>query len=228
MSILALLAGAPVLAQSRGETYTLYGVPGLIEMPSAIGAPDGEISGTVGYFGTEIRNSFTFQITPRLSGTFRYAGIDDYAPNYDVFYDRSFDLSYRFTDEGDLMPMLAIGMRDVLGTGVYASEYIVATKTISDSIRVTGGLGWGRLGTYNGFGNPLGFLGEEWRERPPDMNLAMTVACPAWVRGSGVTPRSSAVWNGRSPKASFSKANIRQMTDTAISTGNGCLTATRR
>lgn len=179
VSILALLAGAPVLAQSRGETYTLYGVPGLIEMPSAIGAPDGEISGTVGYFGTEIRNSFTFQITPRLSGTFRYAGIEDYAPNYDVFYDRSFDLSYRFTDEGDLMPMLAIGMRDVLGTGVYASEYIVATKTITDSIRVTGGLGWGRLGTYNGFGNPLGFLGDEWRERPPGYELGEEGGVPS-------------------------------------------------
>jgi hypothetical protein len=180
VSILALLSAGAAQAQNRGETYTLYGVPGLIEMPSAISAPDGEISGTVGYFSNEIRNSFTFQITERMSGTFRYAGIEDYAPpTYDVFYDRSFDLSYRFTDEGDLMPMIAVGMRDVLGTGLYASEYVVATKTISDSIRVTGGLGWGRLGTYNGFGNPLGFLGEDWRERPPGYELGTEGGTPS-------------------------------------------------
>ena len=164
-SSLALIAAAPALAQSRGETYTLYGVPGLIEMPSAISAPDAEISGTVGWLGTEIRNSFTFQITPRLSGTFRYSGIEDFNPDVESYYDRSFDLSYRFTDEGDIMPMIAVGFRDVLGTGIYSAEYLVATKTINDSIRVTGGLGWGRLGSYNGF--CPGFLGEDWCNRPP-------------------------------------------------------------
>jgi hypothetical protein len=164
-SSLALIAAAPALAQSRGETYTLYGVPGLIEMPSAISAPDAEISGTVGWLGTEARTSFTFQITPRLSGTFRYSGIEDFNPDVESYYDRSFDVAYRFNDEGDIMPMVAIGFRDVLGTGIYSSEYVVATKTINDSIRVTGGLGWGRLGSYNGF--CPGFLGEDWCDRPP-------------------------------------------------------------
>jgi hypothetical protein len=162
---IAMLSASPVLAQGRGETYTLYGVPGLIEMPSAISAPDAEISGTVGWFDSELRNSFTFQITPRISGSFRYAGIEDYDPDVDAYFDRSFDLSYRFTDEGDLMPMIAIGFRDVLGTGIYASEYVVATKTFSDSIRLTAGLGWGRLGSYNGV--CPGFLGDDWCDRTP-------------------------------------------------------------
>ena len=162
---IAVLSTIPTLALGRGETYTLYGVPGLIEMPSAISAPDAEISGTVGWLGTELRNSFTFQITPRLSGTFRYAGIEDFNPDVDAYFDRSFDLAYRFTDEGDIMPMIAVGFRDVLGTGIYSSEYLVATKTLSDSFRVTGGLGWGRLGSYNGF--CPGFLGEDWCTRPP-------------------------------------------------------------
>lgn len=162
---LALIAAASAQAQGKGETYTLYGVPGLIEMPSAISGPDGEISGTVGYFDAEIRNSFTFQITPRMSGTFRYAGIYDYNPRFETYYDRSFDLSYRFTDEGRVMPMIALGLRDVLGTGIYSSEYLVATKTFGDSLRVTGGLGWGRLGSYNG--TCPGFLGTDWCDRPP-------------------------------------------------------------
>jgi hypothetical protein len=175
VSILALVAAIPASAQSRGETYTLYGVPGLIEMPSAIGAPDGEISGTVAWFDTEIRNSFTFQISERLSGTFRYAGIDNFAPDYEVFYDRSFDLSYRLTDENGMIPMIAVGFRDILGTGVYASEYVVATKTITDSIRVTGGLGWGRLGSSNGFC----IFGETLCDRPPTYEFGTEGGLPS-------------------------------------------------
>ena len=43
----ALCAAATAQAQDRGVTYTLYGTPGLIEMPSAISANDGQIAATV-------------------------------------------------------------------------------------------------------------------------------------------------------------------------------------
>lgn len=177
-SLAALAVAAPALGQNRGESYTLYGVPGLIEMPSAITAPEGEISGTLGVFDGEIRNSFTFQITDRLTGTFRYAGIDNFAPDYDVFYDRSFDLAYQITDENGAIPMITVGLRDMLGTGLYASEYIVATKTLSDSLRVTAGLGWGRLGTYNGFDNPLGLISDDFRTRPEGYRFGDTGGTP--------------------------------------------------
>src|SRR5690242_5384954 len=98
-SVLALLLVVPVAAQDRAVAYNLYGTPGLLEMPSALSADDAEIAGTVGYFGGQLRNSFTFQITPRLSGTFRYSGIRDYNGDADL-WDRSFDLRFRFNDEG--------------------------------------------------------------------------------------------------------------------------------
>ncbi|NAZ38044.1 YjbH domain-containing protein [Rubellimicrobium sp. CFH 75288] len=164
-SALALAVAVPAGAQD-GTNYTLYGTPGLIEMPSAISAPDGQIAGTLGWRGRELRNSFTFQVTPRLSGTFRYAGIDGYAEEGEGYWDRSFDLRFRLTDEGPVMPAIAIGLQDFLGTGLYASEYLVATKTIGSAFRVTTGLGWGRLGTYNGFTNPLGALDDRFEERP--------------------------------------------------------------
>ncbi|TNC49784.1 YjbH domain-containing protein [Rubellimicrobium rubrum] len=165
-SALALLLAGTSLAQDRAVTYTLYGTPGLLEMPSALSADDGEIAGTVGYFGGQLRTSFTFQVTPRLSGTFRYTGIPDYSEGDDAFWDRSFDLRFRFNDEGRYLPALAVGLQDFLGTGVYSAEYLVATKTVGDAFRVTAGLGWGRLGTYNGFSNPLGALGERFETRP--------------------------------------------------------------
>lgn len=165
-SALAVLAAVAAQAQDRGVTYTNYGTPGLIEMPSAISADDGQVSATLSLSGLEMRTNFTFQITPRLSGTFRYAGVRDYLGDDEMYYDRSFDLRYRFTDEGDIMPMIAVGLQDFLGTGLYSGEYLVATKTIGDSFRVTAGLGWGRFGSYNGFDNPLGALDDYFLERP--------------------------------------------------------------
>lgn len=167
-SVAALIAGA-AQAQDRGVTYTNYGTPGLIEMPSAISADDGQIATTLMLRDGEMRANFTFQITPRLTGTFRYAGIDNYLGDGvepDPYFDRSFDLRYRITDEGDWMPAIAVGLQDFLGTGMYGGEYVVATKTIGDSFRVTAGLGWGRLGSYNGFDNPLAFLSSDLRNRP--------------------------------------------------------------
>lgn len=169
-SALALAAAGPVAGQDRGVTYSLFGTPGLIEMPSAISADDGQIATTLGIYSGEIRSSFTFQITPNLSGTFRYAGIRDFqgdAGDQEIYYDRSFDLRYRLNDEGNLMPQIAIGLQDFMGTGLYSSEYVVATKTIGDSFRITAGLGWGRLGTFGGFDNPLGLISDSLNDRPP-------------------------------------------------------------
>lgn len=163
----AILAAAPALAQDRGITYTLYGTPGLIDMPSAMAASDGQISATLGFFQGQQRNSFTFQITPRLSGTFRYASVEDYSGvGTGAYFDRSFDLRYQIRDEGDWAPAVALGVQDFLGTGLYSGEYLVASKTLTDSIRVTAGLGWGRFGSNNGFSNPLGFLSAHFDTRP--------------------------------------------------------------
>ena len=48
-----------------------------------------------------------------------------------------------------------MGLQDVIGTGLYAGEYIVASKRFWD-VDVSLGLGWGRLGTGADIGNPLG------------------------------------------------------------------------
>lgn len=161
-SVVALLAAGAAIAQSepdRGVSYTLYGTPGLIEMPSAVSANDGVLAGTVGYFDGQLRTNFTFQVTPRLSGTFRYTKIDGFSlvgAGVDNYFDRSFDLRYRLSDEQGMWPSIAVGLQDFLGTGAYGAEYVVATKTFGDSVRVSAGLGWGRFGSYGGFSNLLG------------------------------------------------------------------------
>ena len=165
VAMLLLGAGLPVSAEP--VSYNLYGNPGLIDMPTAQSAPDAELAATIGYFAGTTRTTLNFQITPRLSGSFRYSRIQDYIPsNGGSTYDRSFDLRYRFIDEGRYRPAIAVGLRDFLGTGIYSSEYLAATKHVTPRLRFTGGIGWGRLSSYKGFDNPLGALDSQFDERP--------------------------------------------------------------
>ncbi|SNT04464.1 Exopolysaccharide biosynthesis protein YbjH [Tropicimonas sediminicola] len=129
------------------DSYNLYGVPGLIEMPTAENAADGEFSGSFSRSGDQTRTALTFQFSPRLSGTFRYTKIPDYGGGTD-YYDRNFDLRFQFLDETKYLPSVAVGFQDIVGTSLYSAEYLVATKSIGEQLRFTAGLGWGRLGSY--------------------------------------------------------------------------------
>jgi len=82
-----------------------------------------------------------------------------------TLWDRSFDLRYRLVDEGKYRPALAVGLQDFIGTGVYSGEYLVASKTLTPALTVTGGIGWGRYGSHNGFANPLGGLSSGFNTR---------------------------------------------------------------
>ena len=166
-AILALLAMAPAAVLGEAPQITgsknMYGLPGgLIDMPSAEMAPDGELAATVSHFGGTTKTTLTFQILPRLTGAFRYAALAEYRPGRgtsptpypnSTYYDRSFDLRYQLVKERDYIPAVAIGLRDFIGTGLYSSEYVVATKTIGSRLRLTGGVGWGRLGSFDSFGS---------------------------------------------------------------------------
>jgi len=170
-SNIALAAAAtlcPISAGADNLTTTVtnsYGLPGgLIDMPTAEMAPDGQLSATAFYFDGFGRSTLSFQITPWLSGSFRYSGTKDLTPQFSTYYDRSFDLKLRLVKEGTYTPAVAIGLQDFLGTGLLGAEYLVASKSFGDRLKVSGGFGWGRLGSRNnfdGFGtrDPFSFAG---------------------------------------------------------------------
>lgn len=170
VSTLAMLFTNSIVAQ-EGPSYTVFGTPGLLEMPTAESAEKSDIATTFAYSGSGgYRSSFTYQLTPKFSGSFRYAVFDLYPEDVtaDTFetFDRSFDLQYRFNDESKYVPAVAIGLRDFLGTGRFGSEYIVASKSVGPNLIVTGGLGWGSMGTNNGFSNPLSAISSYFDDRP--------------------------------------------------------------
>jgi len=143
--------------------------------------PDARVSVTVSHVRGITRTNIGFQLTPRIFAGIRYSAHGVPAFNYD----RSLDLSYLITPERGYLPALSVGLRDVLGTGWYSSEYLVATKSLGARLKVTGGIGWGRLGSYRSFGNPLsGVLGSGFDTRPTvTLGLGGIPAYNRWFRG---------------------------------------------
>lgn len=144
-------------------TLNFYGSPGLVDMPTAESLPDGTFAIGVSNFGGTTRTTLTFQATPRLSASFRYVGIQDWNANgFDTYRDRSFDLRYQVLKERRTLPAVTVGLQDFAGTGIYAGEYVVATKTFEGGgrlpgrVKATAGLGWGRLASSGAIGTPFG------------------------------------------------------------------------
>lgn len=176
----ALAFTAPARAdQAPGVGLNLYGMPGLIDMPSATPPPDGEIAGSLSYSDGLTRGTLAFQIAPRLTGAFRYAAISGFdAFGTETRYDRSFDLHFLLLEEKGWRPSVAVGLRDFVGTGLYGGEYIVASKTVGPYLTFTGGIGWGRLGSYGGFSSPFGA-----DTRPGREDLGGEPNIDQWFRG---------------------------------------------
>lgn len=163
---LACFLLAPGLAGA--QTTSNYGTPGLIETPTAEMYQDGTLTFTGGLLNQTLRTTMTFQMLPWVHGSFRYAVIDgfDEFSNNGSRYDRSFDIHFLLREESRNAPALALGLRDFGGTGVYASEYLVATKTLRDRLKLSGGISWGRMAGRGSFSNPLGLLSDRFKTRP--------------------------------------------------------------
>lgn len=199
-----LMSWAPVAhAQTRSEpmapTLNTFGSTGLVEMPTGEHQPDGEITTTVSHFAGAQRYTVSFQILPRLSGSFRYSVIPKFNKTVSgKQYDRSFDLRYKVLDEGRYVPAVTIGMQDFIGTGIYSGEYIVATKTLHPTLKATVGVGWGRfsdqrrrvkfgqggsISAGNWFkGDANAFAGLEWKTPIKGLNLKLEYSADHYLR----------------------------------------------
>ena len=138
-----------------------YGMPGSIDTPTAEVFPEGQFSVSSSIFGGTIRTNLSFQVTSGVTVSFRYARIPSaHGDHRGYFWDRSFDIHYLFNEQKKYLPSIAIGLRDFIGTGLYTGEYLVATKNITKNIKLSGGLGWGRLSGKNNETNIFG-MGNE-------------------------------------------------------------------
>lgn len=135
------------------------GTTGLIDVPSARMMQDGFLRATITKQDTVSVYSLNYQATPWLETTFRYVGFEDF-----FYYDRSYEAKLRLIEENKYFPQVALGIRDVAGTGVFGSEYIVGSKKLGP-LDITLGIGWGRLAGSGEFENPFGNISDKFKLR---------------------------------------------------------------
>ena len=158
---------SPAAAQQvPSDIRDAYGEIGILDMPSGHMAEDGDLAFTVADIGSQQRYALSFQGLPWLEASFRYSHVVGIFGGYDNkhFYDRSFGVKFRLEQEGEIAPEISLGLRDMLGTGVYSGEYLVASKHLG-SLDFTGGLGWGRLADNATIPNPFGYILSSFKTR---------------------------------------------------------------
>ncbi|UFN47813.1 YjbH domain-containing protein [Roseomonas sp. OT10] len=172
-------------AEEVPATGSDFGGVGLIETRNARFRPDGTLEA-----GTSLRHQrrfhfLTFQALPFLETTFRLSERLNGTTGAGMTTDRAFDLKLRLLREGAWTPAVAVGLQDLIGTGIYAGEYVVASKRWH-GLDVSLGLGWGRLGTGADTNNPLVALSDRFRSRPRDVGRGGTLRTDVF-RGDDVS-----------------------------------------
>ncbi|MFQ6017546.1 MAG: YjbH domain-containing protein [Kiloniellaceae bacterium] len=148
-----------------------FGGTGLLQMPNARFQDDGELSLGISSIDPYTRGYMTLQGLPWLEGTFRYTDIRNRLfsnrPKFSgdqTAKDRGADLKVRLQEETSDLPQIAVGLRDIGGTTLFGSEFLVASRRYYNW-DFTLGLAWGNAGTRGHLPNPLGFLSDRFKTR---------------------------------------------------------------
>lgn len=186
----------PAFAQGQDDSgpTNIFGSRGLIGTPSARMAPDGELSVGASFLKNNQHYNLGFQILPWLEGSFRYSGLQNFYPGYPVYYDRAFGMKARLWDESGLLPAVAVGIEDIVGTGVYTGEYVVASKRLG-SVDTSLGIGWGRRAATNLVKNPISVVIPSFGNRVSFFGQAGQANFKAFFHGPKVGLFGGAVWH---------------------------------
>ncbi len=158
LSALALAVSCAVSAEPASERFDRlgpsqsdFGGVGLMETPTARMAREGEFSAN--YMDNEQYRRWSVSIQPYewLETTFRYTDIrtrlysqsEDFSGDQ-TYKDKGIDVKLRLWEESFYLPQVALGIRDFTGTGLFDSEFLVASKRWGD-FDFSPGMGWGNM-----------------------------------------------------------------------------------
>lgn len=168
-----------------------WGNVGLLQTPTAR-------MQVAGYFGLGLHRvwpynqvSVMFQPLEWLETGFRYTSISnrlfsEFATwsGSQSYKDKSIDVKLRAWRESDWMPELAVGWRDMAGTGLFSSEYVVASKR-TGRFDWSLGMAWGYLGNRDSLKNPLSrVFGQGFDSRQNDFGNGGSFATSSWFHGA--------------------------------------------
>jgi hypothetical protein len=176
-AFLVFIVAFVVLSSSASD----FGVTGLIDIPTARMSADGTLTTTAAIQSRTNSYAITYQATPWLEGTFRYTGFNEF-----FFYDRNYEAKLKLWSEKEYLPQVAVGIRDLVGTGIYGAEYVVASKVLGN-LDFTVGMGWGRLAGDSELRNPLTLISSKFDSRPIlGIGSTGTVQKASFFRGKNV------------------------------------------
>ncbi len=165
-----------------------YGLTGVLELPNARFMKEASLSWNFsGSFPYEY-TSVTASPFSWMEASYRYTEVKNakYGPSAysgnQTLKDKGFDLKIRLVQEKNKIPAIALGMIDIAGTGLFSSEYLVATKKLYD-FDITVGLGWGILGTQGGISSPLNFVDERFKTRSSESGQGGEFSYDDWFSG---------------------------------------------
>ncbi|XWJ92117.1 YjbH domain-containing protein [Phytobacter ursingii] len=193
ISVLALSVSAACQAETYpapvGPSQSDFGGAGLLQTPTARMAPAGEIS--LNYRDNDQYRYYSgsMQLFPWLETTLRYTDVRtrkyssvEAFSGEQTYKDKAFDLKVRLWEEGYWLPQVAVGARDIGGTGLFDGEYIVANKAWGP-FDFSLGLGWGYLGTSGNIKNPLCTYKQKFCYRDNSYNQAGSVDASQMFHG---------------------------------------------
>jgi hypothetical protein len=151
-------------------SFSNYGTLGLIQAPNARFFEEGTLAFSWSHNDPYLRGSIIAYPFSWMEASYQYTDINNalysdvssFSGNQSL-KDKGLDLKFRLFEESNFIPQLAIGVRDIGGTSLFASEFIVASKRIKNA-DFTLGMGWGVL-SNNSFKNPLGNLSDRFYTR---------------------------------------------------------------
>jgi hypothetical protein len=182
----------PFLPWHQPDTVNDYGGVGLIQTPMARMAEDGQAYAGFSYVWPYSRYFLTVQGLPWMEATLRYTSVSNrlYGPedfSGDQSYkDRGIDVKIRLMKGDGDTPNLSVGFRDIAGTGLFGSEYIVTDQSFGD-FDLSLGMGWGNMGTQGTLRNPFSLLSKKFDTRNSSFTTGGGSLSTDFFRGRNVS-----------------------------------------
>lgn len=155
-------------------SYSNYSTLGLIQNPNARFHPAGTIGLTWSNVDPYLRGSIMAYPFDWMEAAYQYTDVNNalYSLSQEfsggqTYKDKGFDVKFRLLKESNFLPQVALGFRDIAGSGTFSAEYIVASKLLYSSNYIydfSMGLGWGGL-SYGNFTNPLTNISDTFSDR---------------------------------------------------------------
>lgn len=147
-----------------------FGGVGLLQMPTARMSPAGQFAFFANKVDTYTRAGVVFQPYDWFEGLFRYTDFSNvpYGPESlsgdQSYKDKSFDIKLKLLDESYYFPQISAGFQDLGGTGLFSSEYFVASKQWRN-FDFSLGMGWGYMAHGSTLSNPLTRVSSRFENR---------------------------------------------------------------